>query len=132
GTIERDVIDAVRFRDHEIGVVRVPRTAMRAVRPAGRPTGVLGLDPPADAADAEPPATYIRWDRPGDGESGGLQTGTGRWFHPPTGTTVFVVGVVHIGDAEYFGELQKLLDMSDLVLFEGVGRGAAGDEQIAR
>ncbi|MDP7034011.1 MAG: hypothetical protein QF752_05915 [Planctomycetota bacterium] len=37
--------------------------------------------------------------------------------------TIRLVGVVHIGDADYYRELQDVLDDSDLVLYEGVGPG---------
>ena len=34
---------------------------------------------------------------------------------------VRLVGVTHLGSAEYYGRLQSLLDAEPLVLFEGVG-----------
>src|SRR5690606_26908359 len=59
-------------------------------------------------------------------------TGSARWFHPPSDTTQFTVGVVHIGDPGYFASLQTVLDSCDVVLFEGVGRGEASAEDLAR
>jgi hypothetical protein len=134
GRIELEAVDALQFVDRELGPVRVPHTVLRAVERAGAEPDPLGPMPPAEPG--ERPATYVRWldPRGGEGadEGGGLQTGTGRWYHPPTDTTVLMVGVVHVGDPRYFRELQRLLDMCDLVLFEGVGRGDASDEDLAR
>lgn len=42
------------------------------------------------------------------------------------GPKVHLVGVSHVADAAYYGELQKFLDAQDLVLFEGVKPEADG------
>jgi hypothetical protein len=52
-----------------------------------------------------------------------------RFYRRPDGTgpTVALVGVVHIGDANYYESLVKLLDSFDVVLYESVlPRGAFG------
>ena len=52
-----------------------------------------------------------------------------RFYRRPDGTgpTVALVGVVHIGDANYYESLVKLLDAFDVVLYESVlPRGAFG------
>jgi hypothetical protein len=128
GELTRDTRSAIEFVDHELGAVHVPWTSVRAVLRQGEANGALGIAPPADAG--ERPETYVRWVRNGDDQ--GLETGTARWHHDATDTTVFMVGVVHIADRSYFGQLQRFLDSCDLVLFEGVGRGAADEADLQR
>ncbi|MGA0059322.1 MAG: hypothetical protein ACO3RU_07015 [Planctomycetota bacterium] len=128
GVLTRDTRSAVEFVDDEVGAVRVPWTAIRAVETEGSPADALGIEAAEEPGDR--PSTYVRWVREGDEQ--GLETGTARWHHAETDTTVFLVGVVHIADRTYFGQLQRFLDSCDLVLFEGVGRGAASEEDIAR
>ena len=86
-------------------------------------------------ADAEPPTTYLRYQAPRDEQAGSLQTGTSRWYHQPSKTTLFLVGVLHIGELPYYRHLQAGLDSCDLVLFEGIGKGDAdqdpSEEQLA-
>jgi len=76
---------------------------------------------------AEPPTTYISYQAPQNQHAGSLRTGISRWYHGPSDTTLFLVGVLHIGEQEYYDQLQKGLDSCDLVLFEGVGKGS-GDQ----
>jgi len=68
----------------------------------------------------------------------GLQTATVE-YRPTTGTgpTVVLVGVAHLGTAEYFQALQQRLDRQTVVLYEGIGvhevkkgPGAIGDAGI--
>jgi Type II secretion system (T2SS), protein G len=49
-----------------------------------------------------------------------------RAFEKPggAGPLVYLVGVVHIGDQQYYDELQTFLDAQGLVMFEGVKPGA--------
>lgn len=53
-----------------------------------------------------------------------------------TGTSVSLVGVVHIGDKSYYEKIVGLLDTHDLVLFESVlprgAFGTGGDSELAR
>ncbi|MBL8764567.1 MAG: type II secretion system protein GspG [Phycisphaerae bacterium] len=57
-------------------------------------------------------------------------------FEPPVGTPgprVTLAAAIHVGDAEYYRELQAFLDAKPLVLYEGVrpaGTGVAGDVEI--
>ena len=57
-----------------------------------------------------------------------FETATRFYWRPDgTGPTVALVGVVHIGDANYYESLVKLLDAFDVVLYESVlPRGAFG------
>lgn len=43
----------------------------------------------------------------------------------PGRTTIWLTGVSHIGDTNYYGELQRHLDAQSLVLYEGVGAAEA-------
>lgn len=73
--------------------------------------------PPADAR----PAPYIRAAHGPDGTAE-LEVAL-RAFKPARGRgpTVWLVGVTHLGTAEYYARLQRFLDAQGLVLFEGVG-----------
>ncbi|MHC5063977.1 MAG: hypothetical protein ACYTG5_08380 [Planctomycetota bacterium] len=79
-------------------------------------------------AGAEPPGNYIRYQSPEDQQPGALFSGSTRWYQEDSETTLFVVGVLHIGELEYYQELQTGLDSCDLVLFEGV-RSAEDDKE---
>ena len=74
---------------------------------------------------AEAPKSHIRYLEGDDEQEGKLQTAVTRWVHPKTGNVMFLVGAVHVGDGAYYDQLQTILDNVDLVLFEGVGGGAA-------
>ena len=67
------------------------------------------------------PAPYLR---AVDDESGGrvLQIASRTLVSPQkNGPSVTLLGVSHLGEASYYGKIQKRLDSADLVLFEGVG-----------
>ncbi len=85
--------------------------------------------------DAEPPGNYIRYEDPSDAGPGALLSGSTRWYDQASETTLFVVGVLHIGELEYYQELQTGLDSCDLVLFEGVrpgdGDAVPSEDQLA-
>ena len=69
------------------------------------------------------PAPYLR---AVDDESGGrvLQIASRTLGSPQkNGPSVTLLGVSHLGEASYYGKIQKRLDSADLVLFEGVGFG---------
>ncbi|HXI52060.1 MAG TPA: hypothetical protein VNH84_11160, partial [Candidatus Saccharimonadales bacterium] len=74
--------------------------------------------PPPSAA---PPAPYMRVAHP-DSNTVALQIAVRR-FVPAgrRGPPIWLVGASHVGESNYFGELQKQLDRTGLVLFEGVG-----------
>lgn len=80
-----------------------------------------------DAAPAESaPITRAVWNDAGDEVR--LEVVT-RTLVPPggVGPRVLLVGAVHIGEAAYYQELQKILDGADVVLFEGVKPSGLGD-----
>ncbi len=93
------------------------------------------------STQAEPPpgdkAAFLRTaDLPG--KARGLQTATVE-YRPARaqGPSVWLVGVAHLGTAEYFAALQQRLDQCTVVLYEGIGvhdvkkgPGAVGDAGI--
>ena len=77
------------------------------------------------------PAPYLR---AVDDESGGrvLQIASRTLVSPQkNGPSVTLLGVSHLGEASYYGKIQKRLDSADLVLFEGVGFGDKGQKKDA-
>lgn len=118
---------AILVHDAALGTVRLDTTRVRAVLPGGVASGIFapeetGLRP------EPPPESYVRLEKPTKERGGALQTGVSRWRHEATGTTLFLVGAVHIAEPAYFRRLQRILDASDVVLFEGVGRAPDGRE----
>lgn len=61
---------------------------------------------------------YLRIRRDGDGHPAALQTSLTRYRDPKTGLMVDLVGVVHIGESEYFRRLDQQLALYDVVLYE--------------
>ena len=108
------------FRDQNRGLLAIPKDALPAAKADAAPGPVAGTVP-----TIAPPKGHVRYLAPKDGKSGGLETAITRWKHEASGTTLLLVGAVHIADAEYFTRLQKIMDATDLVLFEGVGGKAA-------
>jgi Type II secretion system (T2SS), protein G len=89
----------------------------------------------APAAGADEATKFVR-----SGTRDGLtsfETGT-RVYRPRTvdGTSVSLVGVVHIGDKSYYEQIVSLLETHELVLFESVlprgAFGTGGDGDLAR
>jgi len=82
--------------------------------------GCAARRPVAPLADARP-APYIRAAHGPDGTAE-LEVGL-RAFKPARGRgpTVWLVGVTHLGTADYYARLQRFLNAQGLVLFEGVG-----------
>ncbi|WP_345682332.1 hypothetical protein [Novipirellula caenicola] len=79
----------------------------------------------ADAAKSdvvESEAAYIRVDETDDGKPRALQTAIVRYVGEPdtpfAGHVVDLVGVVHIGQSEYYAELSERLAKYDTVLYE--------------
>ena len=74
------------------------------------------------ACTSAAPEAYIRVQSPEPGRRA-LETAT-RKLVPADGKgpTIWLVGVTHIGNPEYYAAIQKILDEQSLVLFEGVGR----------
>src|SRR5262249_57370946 len=79
-----------------------------------------------DVPEAAPPKSYIRLLEAKGDAPGALATGVARLFDERTRTTVFLVGAVHVADADYYARVQDVLDGCDVVLFEGVGHGKDG------
>lgn len=75
----------------------------------------------AFARAEEVPAGYIRVEEREETGGVALQIAMKRMDRGPTGPSITLVGVAHVGDASYYAELQGRLDAHDLVLFEGVG-----------
>ena len=90
------------------------------------------LAPPASGAAASTSADYIRIIDEDGGNRVKLQTSS-RTFKPRDGEgpEVHLVGVMHIGDKAYYESLQKFLDQSDVVLYEGVKPSGAGEPAAA-
>jgi hypothetical protein len=63
--------------------------------------------------------SYLRFHERDDG-SASLQTPIVHLVHPESGLRVDLVGAVHVADASYYRAIQRWLDQSDHVLFEGV------------
>lgn len=76
---------------------------------------------PASPAPAPPPSPYLRI-ASGTNETTALEVAC-RAFRPHRGPgpVVWLIGVTHLGTADYYTRLQRFLDAQDLVLFEGVG-----------
>jgi hypothetical protein len=74
----------------------------------------------------EPEGRYVRLARYRDGWSR-LEVASVTLLHRESGSQVSLVGAVHIGDMDYYHELQRLLDDHDVVLFEGVGADSSED-----
>lgn len=78
------------------------------------------------AARAE--SVYLRVEETGEGDTE-LQVAVKRFrLKGPKPVTLWLAGVAHVGTAEYFGNMQRLLDESDVVLYEGVD----GDREAFR
>lgn len=113
------------FHDADRGdmVVRRAEIAGHGEGAAGAATSIYAREFPADVR-TDPPASHVRYVDPRGLETGkgGLETAVTRWRHGETGTVLLLVGAVHIADPAYYRRLQQILDDTDLVLFEGVGR----------
>lgn len=74
---------------------------------------------------------YVRVGAEESGDRSRLEVSVRTLKPSGAGPVVHLVGVVHIGDAAYYAELQKFLNEQEVVLFEGVkpaGMGAAGED----
>jgi hypothetical protein len=115
------------FHDHARGDVTVQRDQIAS--------GVKARATVAAKASKKtslPPTSHVRFVAKSEGDEGGLETAVTTWSHKDTGSTLLLVGAVHIGDAGYYGKLQEILDATDIVLFEGVGKpkNAAKEEEV--
>ncbi|MEI7732261.1 MAG: hypothetical protein WCO56_21980 [Verrucomicrobiota bacterium] len=91
-------------------------------------TGCASRPSPAGDSPIVAPAPYLRVQRTHDGVVA-LQV-VARQFCDPhrQGAVVWLVGVAHVGDTNYFAALQQFLDQQPLVLFEGIGGRPAKSE----
>lgn len=81
-----------------------------------------GTTPESDAKPGSSAGLYLRIDKTEAGEPGALQTAIVRYIGQPdtpyAGRIVDLVGVVHIGEQEYYAELNERLAKYDAVLYE--------------
>jgi hypothetical protein len=100
---------------------------LRWLSPVGVALAILGLAVPTLAAD--PPAAddsktaltqFLRLERDGDDHPLSLQTAVVHYVpaNAETGTTVDLIGAVHIGEKSYYDTLNKLFEKYDVVLYE--------------
>ena len=97
--------------------VTIPRHSIRAIEGSGEGAdpSILWRDlPPQELGDDG----FLRVS---EGEESSLDLAVTLYVQPETERRVYLVGAVHIGEREYFGALQSILDSMDLVLWEGVG-----------
>lgn len=69
----------------------------------------------------EAPGQFIRYVEGENPSSGELQIAKATYVHPETKVEVVMYGVVHLGEKDYYEEVQEDLDSYTAVLFEGVG-----------
>jgi hypothetical protein len=99
-------------------VAVVPACGQRQIRVAGP----LPPEAWAIAEDDRPaPGQHVRYLAPTPGRFGGLDVAVTE-YKPGEGTgpAVLLVGVVHIADAVYYQQVQKVLDACPVVLFEAI------------
>lgn len=77
--------------------------------------------PTANLAPPEPPKPYLRVHHP-DADTIALQVAVRKMTGPKRRSpTIWLVSAAHIGETNYYAELQRRLDACELVLFEGIG-----------
>jgi hypothetical protein len=80
-------------------------------------TDVASITPSPGAPSA---GQYLGYRPPTKESAGGLEVALMHFVHPDGGPRVDLISAVHIADASYFREVQRLLEASDVVLYEGV------------
>lgn len=86
------------------------------------PDPVQAPEAAAPACTQPVPDAYIRVQSTEPGRRA-LETATRKLVSADgKGPVIWLVGVTHIGNADYYAAIQKILDAQSLVLFEGVGR----------
>ncbi|MBI5368653.1 MAG: hypothetical protein HZA54_16575 [Planctomycetes bacterium] len=73
---------------------------------------------------------YDGYDQGDTGIAGDLQVAVSECRKDGSPVTIRLVGVIHIADAAYYKKIQKLLDATDLVLYEGVRFGSAPEGSV--
>jgi len=116
------IIDLVAPDGEELPLARVHVRAIEGAGPHADPPIAWREVPvgrgPDDRTGGDPPASWVRAVRRGEG--GSLDVAAGL-FERPDGLRVYLVGAVHVAHADAFAAQQSLLDSLDLVLWEGVG-----------
>ena len=99
---------------------------MRSTLPAAL-TLLAALAPSIEAQSG-----YVRLVEDAEGEHVALELAIREFAPPPgeDGPTVALVSAIHIGDAAYYGALQRYLDARDLVLFERVEPARAIPQEL--
>ena len=105
---------------------------VRAEPPTAQPTTpVPPAPPPVAGVTPPPPAPYVRAVDVDNGARVQLQTAARTFRSDPPGTPeIHLVGAVHIGEKEFYQQLQDFLDAHDVVLFEGVKPPGAGAHHL--
>ncbi len=81
----------------------------------------LLASPALDASEA--PEPYLKVERP-NGDVSTLKVAARQFKRPKgDGPILWLTGVTHVGEPDYYGDLQRHLDAQSIVLFEGVGGG---------
>ncbi|QEG39709.1 TraB/GumN family protein [Roseimaritima ulvae] len=117
------------FRSAVLALAAILPFALPGLSAQDAPAKPAGAALPADAvqpADAQPPAgpaeTFVRVSQTDSGEPQGLDTAivrfTGRPGTKHADAVVDLVGVVHIGQDDYYSKLKKRLAGYDVVLYE--------------
>ena len=70
--------------------------------------------------DVPEPGRHIRYARPEEGRSGGLDIAVTEFRSKDGLSPVVLVGAVHVADAPFFDAVQRELDQDAVVLYEGV------------
>jgi hypothetical protein len=89
--------------------------------------GIRGEDVPHPATErvipGQRPQPYVRVARQPDSRTIIMEIAVRRLAPPrDRGASIWLVGAVHIGQADYYAALQSFLDAQPRVLYEGVGR----------
>lgn len=97
-----------------------------------------GPSQPAAAVPAVKPVPWLQMVEEREGAVLQLQLAVREFTHPdPDRPVVTIAGAAHIGEREYYAQLQEILDEQDVVLYEGVKPRSAGavdqsdDAQVA-
>ncbi len=121
--IDNGIIEFVSEDGDELPIARIHVRAIEG-GPFSDPA-LLWRELPSGRVAADKPEAFLRTTPNDDPDafmgSGTLDIATAAYEHPVSKRRVYLVGVVHIGHAEYFEELQHELDAMDLVMWEGVG-----------
>lgn len=93
---------------------------VRLLLPSGQEIALTAADVKEIVPDPEPPSgdKITRYRTGARHPHEGLEVALIHLRHPETGRRVDLVGAVHMGDAAYYREVQRLLEAADVVLYE--------------